>query len=377
MFLHNLKYEIKAGLRVREMIVWLLIFPMGLGFFFKIAFDGIYESNDTFNSVPTAVVFTEENENLRTVLDGIEASDEPLMKLTYTDSEKAEDMLKNEEVEGVIYVDSEKLTLAVAGEGMYETILKAFCDQYNSTAAIVAETVKNDPTAVPAVIEQMSREINTVEDVKLVNGNTNYYTEYFYNLIAMVGLFGSLIGLSITIDNQANLSALGARKNCSPTPKSISVAASLVSRFITQSVCMVICVTFLRFVLQIDLGEHLLLVYLAAILSGMVGVSLGFMVGSIGRGSKDTKQSITTAVVMASCFCSGLMVGNMKAIIGAKIPFFNSINPASVISDSFHSLTVYDSYDRFIVKIITMAAMVFIFGFIGFIFTRRRKYASL
>ena len=38
MFLHNLLYEIKSSLRVRDLIFWLILFPIILGTFFKIAF---------------------------------------------------------------------------------------------------------------------------------------------------------------------------------------------------------------------------------------------------------------------------------------------------------------------------------------------------
>ena len=46
----------------------------------------------------------------------------------------------------------------------------------------------------------------------------------------------------------------------------------------------------------------------------------------------------------------GLMMGNMKAVIAEKIPGFNNINPAAVISDSFYCLNIYEDYDRFITK---------------------------
>ncbi len=374
MFLHNLKYELLAQLRVRMFIVWLLVFPIALGFFFKMAFSGIYEKQDKFSSVPAAVVLTEEDPQLRAVLDEMERSDKPVLKAAYLTAEEAEKQLKDEKIEGIIRSEKGVLKLTVAGEGMNETILKSFCDIYNSNSEIIRSA---DPSKLPAVTGILMQDISPVEDIKLSGGNTDYYTEYFYNLIAMVGLFGSLIGLTITIENQANLSALGARKNCSPTPKSLSLAASLVSRFIMQTACMIVCVSFQYFVLGIDYGRNLPLVYLGAVFAGIMGVSLGFMVGSIGRGTKDLKTSVTTAVVMFSCFLSGLMVGNMKSIIGRYAPIVNEINPASVISDCFHCLNIYDNYDRFISKLIVMAAMTFIFSFIGFILTRRRKYASL
>jgi ABC-2 type transport system permease protein len=71
------------------------------------------------------------------------------------------------------------------------------------------------------------------------------------------------------------------------------------------------------------------------------------------------------------------MVGNMKAIIAAKIPWFNKINPAALISDCFYCLNIYEDYDRFVSKLITMAVITAVFMFLGFISSRRKKYASI
>ena len=80
MFLHNLKYELLAQLRVKMFIIWLLVFPMALGFFFKMAFYGIYEKMDIFNPIHAAVVMTADDPQLRAVLEGIESSDKPVLK---------------------------------------------------------------------------------------------------------------------------------------------------------------------------------------------------------------------------------------------------------------------------------------------------------
>ena len=83
------------------------------------------------------------------------------------------------------------------------------------------------------------------------------------------------------------------------------------------------------------------------------------------------------AVSLASCFFSGLMVNTMKPMIIEKAPWFNDINPAALISDAFYCLNVYSDYSRYIQKNITMIILSVLMAAIGFILTRRRKYASL
>lgn len=376
MFLHDLKYELLAGLRTRQMLIWLLIYPMILGTLFKVAFSGIYEKTDIFSSIPTAVVGCEDGSALRSVLDGMESSDKPLLKVTCTDEEQADKLLSDGDVSGIIFASDSALTLTVADEGMNESIIKAFCDQYNSNMRVIMSSA-SDPAKLGAVTEQLMKDISCVEHKQLTEGNMDYFVEYFYNLIAMVALFGSLIGLSAAIDNQANLSALGARKCCSPRPKLLSVLASLTARFIMQSACMIVCISYHAFILRVDFGDRLGLVYLAGILGGMLGVGLGFAVGSIGYGSQNLKNTILSAVSLLLCFMSGLMDGGMKIKIQNSAPIINEINPAAVIADSLHSLNVFSDTQMYTKKLVTMLILTAVFVMFGFVLTRRRKYASL
>ena len=376
MFFHNFKYELLQSIRVKDVIIWLMIFPIVLGTLFKIAFSGIYEKTNVYSTIPVAVVENIENETFRAVAENLETGEEPLLKVTYSTEEEARELLRSKEVKGIIYVD-EELSLSVAGKGIEETILKSFTEQYAVQERIITDTVKNDPTKLEAVISALSSEAGSNRDIPLTDGNTDIYIGYFYNLIAMVAMYGSITGLHISIANQGNLSSLGARKCCSPTPRSISLLASLLGSFVIQSLCMVICVTYLAFVLKIDFGSKLPQVYLSSIIGGVLGVALGFMIGSVGKMSQGAKVGISMAVSMASCFMSGLMVAEMKSLMAEKAPWFNRINPASVISDSFYCLNVYSDYERFTEKIVTMLIMTAVFTTIGFLLTRRRKYASL
>ena len=71
MFLHILLYEIKSSLRVKDLIFWLILFPIILGTLFKIAFSDLYEKQISTDPIPTAIVVTAENEAFRSVVDSI------------------------------------------------------------------------------------------------------------------------------------------------------------------------------------------------------------------------------------------------------------------------------------------------------------------
>ncbi len=376
MFFHNLKYELLSTLRHPSLILWLMAFPIFLGTVFKIGFGSIYESTDVFGSIPTAIVITQDNEVFGKVIESVSGDESPLLKVTYADEQQALDLLKDGEVKGIIY-SGDKVTLTVMGKGIQETILKSFVEQYGVYETIITDAIKNDPMSAKKVIEALSADVTACTEQPLTQGNTDPYTQYFYNLIAMVAIFGSETGLHITENNQANMSALGARRNISPVPKSISLSASLVGCFIAQAVCMVIAVTFVTFVLKINLGSDLLLVYSSAIIGGCLGVTMGFFIGSIGRLSDTAKDAISMIVSMALCFMSGLFIGSMKAKIAENLPWFNSVNPVAIISDCFYCLNLYSDLDRFNIKMISMAIYIVVFTVLGVILSRRKKYASI
>ncbi len=376
MFFHSLKYNILSNLRKKDVLFWLIIFPIVLGTFFKIAFGSIYDKTTKFSAVPVAVVENTDNEIFHTVMDEITKSEDPLFTVKYIDEDEALKLLKDKDIDGIIYID-DKLSVTVSDSGIEQTIIKTFVEQYTLEENIISDAAASNPQKLESIVKAFGDEIKANENIPLTDGNTDYFITYFYNLIAMVALLGSDTGLRAAIEGQGNLSALGARKGCSPTPKYITLAANVMSSYMVQSICTVISITFIRFVLRVDFGSRLPLVYLAGIAGSILGVSLGFMIGSFGSISQNAKMGISMTVSMLSCFLSGLMVGNMKAIIMQKAPWFNQINPAAVISDAFYCLNIYSDYDKFITKIITMVVLSVIFNTIGLVMTRRRKYASI
>ncbi len=356
-------------------LIWLVLFPIVLGAFFKIVFGDIYEKETLFHTVPVAIVQTAEDPVFDEVIDGLTSGDEPLFAVTECDEDKALSLLKDAEVSGIIYADD--LTLTVSADGIEQTIIKSFLEQYKVRTAVITEMAAAHPEQIGTVITQLSADIQSNESIPLTDGNMDTYVQYFYNLIAMVALFGSMTGLHISIQNQANLSQIGARNNCSPVNKLISTLASLCGSCIAQGICVILSVSYVAFILRVDFADRLPFVYLSGILGGCVGVSMGFFVGSIGKLSEGVKVAITMSFTMLCCFLSGLMAGNIKADLAVSMPWVNKINPAAVISDSFYCLNVYEDFSMYIEKMITMLILMAAFTLGGFLLTRRRKYASL
>lgn len=376
MFFHNFKYSLKNAFRQKEFLFWILAFPIILGTFFYVAFNSMYEKESMFNKIPVAIVENTENTAFKEVIKELSSGEDAMFDSKFTDSQTALDMLKTNDISGIINVDSE-LSLTVSNDGIKQTIIKSFLDQYQIRESIIMETVNNNPQNVQSVIDAMSQEINCNESLSLSNGNMDTYIQYFYNLIAMAAFFGSISGLYIAINNQGNLSAIAARKCISPINKLTSITASLLASFVAQVICVSIGITYILFILKVDMGDKIPMVYLSGAVGSLTGVTMGFFIGSFGRLNQNVKMAISMSVTMLSCFLSGLMIGNMKSVIEMYVPIVNRINPAALISDLFYCLNIYNDYRRYTEKFVTLLILSVVFTIGGFLLTRRKKYASL
>ena len=377
MFLHNFKYELKMVLRQKDFIIWLMLFPIVLGTLFKVAFGSIYSNTDLFQSIPVAVVNVTDDEIYKQMLTAVGEGDDSTLKITYTDEEEAKELLFAGKVKGIIINDG-SMHLQVSGKGIKQSILQEVVSRFNMYRTVILESyMSGDMQTMQNVISELTKDVKACRDVSPTADNPDVYVQYFYNLIAMVAICGSLTGLHVATSSQANQSELGARKNCSPTPKFTHLSAALLGSCVAQGVSMIFCVTFLRFVLRINFGGNLLLIYAAAVMSGCLGVSFGFFVGSVGRLKYEIKSAIMLSCSMVLCFLSGLMMGNLKGILAEKAPWVNRINPVAIVSDSFYCLNMYSDYRRFLTKIAAMTVYIVAFTVFGVLFSRRKKYASL
>lgn len=376
MFLHNLKYEILNCIRQKEFIFWMICFPIILGTFFYMGFGEIYEKEEMFKEIPVAVTVVNEDKIFSSVIKEIESADEPLFAFEYADKDEAEDLLKNGDVSGIITVDKD-ISLTVMSSGMEQSVIKSFLDQYKSQSQIISDISANDPSKITDAVSSLLTETDAIENNTLTDGNMNPYAAYFMNLITMTALFGTMSGvLSVTM-NQGNLSAIGARKCLSPNNHFITMISSLLAYYITQLCSVIIATSFVLFVLKIDMGGNIPMIYLSGAIGTFAGISIGFFIGSVGRMSENIKGTIAVSVSMFCCFLSGLMVANMKPLIEEKCPIINRINPAALTSDLFYCLTIYDDYARYIEKAASLIiiSLVFITG--GFLLTRRKTYENL
>ena len=379
---HIFKYSFKQLLRNKSELLWILLFPILLGCFFKIAFSNI-GSAESFQAIPVAVVCddSEASDEFKDIVDTLsEKGDDQLLIPTYCNEQKALSLLEDKEITGIIYSkDTISLTVSanMKNDSLNQSILESFVSQYNMNSTAFTDIATNHPEQLANAIKAMSDTPTFNEEVSLTSSKTDTYAQYVYNLIAMACLYTGMAGLYVAVNNQGNLSALGARRNISPTNKMKNIVAELFSNILFQFICNLIGFFFMLFVLKADIGAKLPFAILTVFVSCLTGVTMGFFLGAFGRISAHAKEGIVISVTMICCFLSGLMVGNMRYLVALVCPVFNKINPAALIADSFYSLSMFDSLERYSCNIITLLIMSTGFCIGGFLLTRRKKYASL
>ncbi len=78
---------------------------------------------------------------LHTVLDNLESEKEPLFAVTVTDEQTALSLLKEQKVDGILYA-GETLSLSFSENGVEQTIIKSFAEQYQIQKAVIQQTMR-------------------------------------------------------------------------------------------------------------------------------------------------------------------------------------------------------------------------------------------
>lgn len=374
MFITMLKYQLIKVLHTRDILFWSLLFPMILGILFFLSFGSMDTGEDDFTKIPVACVEVEENAALSTVLEQLNASGEnQMIQMTKTDDAKAKQLLKDGKVEGIIYIKSDA-ELVVSKSGISQSILKEILDRYKRTIQMAVQL-----QMTPDKIAQFTADLQKDYLVEKTTTDTSHdwTLAYFYALIGMACIYGSLWGLNIATGIEGNISAIGARRLTTPTNKLKMLFTDFLAALIVHVAELCIVIAFLVFGLGIDFGNQIGYILMATVMGSIIGITMGLFIGLVVPGSKALKESVTFAVSMLFSFFSGLMVGNMKYLVEKYFPLGNKINPCSLLTDCYYSLSVYSNKTAYWGYMLNMLiiAIVLIFG--SYLLVRRRKYASI
>lgn len=378
----NFKYALLRLMRNKANLFWILVFPIVLGCFFKIAFSNITAS-ESFHTIPVAVV---EGDNadataFHTMIEQLSGdSGDAMLSATFCDDKKARTLLEKGKVDGIFYT-TDTVELAVnsdlSGASINQSILQSLLTQYYLNRDLIVQILTTNPGNIESLVDSIGQSVVTRKEVSLTRNNTDTYDQYFYNLIAMACLYTAMGGINLAINNSANLSSLAARKTIAPAKRAALIGTELLAIILFESLLNMVSFLFIVTVLGIHMTTHLGLAMLTILISTTFSITFGMFLGCVGPKSEGGKTGLMFAVVMPLCFLSGLMMGTMRMVVEKYAPFVNRINPAALISDSFYALNNYDTLTRYTGNILTLLLMTVLFLIISILVTRRKTYASL
>lgn len=378
----NFKYALLRLMRNKANLFWILVFPIVLGCFFKIAFSNITAS-ESFHTIPVAVV---EGDNadataFHTMIEQLSGdSEDAMLSATFCDDKKARTLLEKGKVDGIFYT-TDTVELAVNSDlsdaSINQSILQSLLTQYYLNRDLIVQILTTNPGNIESLVDSIGQSVDTRKEVSLTRNNTDTYDQYFYNLIAMACLYTAMGGINLAINNSANLSSLAARKTIAPAKRAALIGTELLAIILFESLLNVVSFLFIVTVLGIHMTTHLGLAMLTILISTTFSITFGMFLGCVGPKSEGGKTGLMFAVVMPLCFLSGLMMGTMRMVVEKYAPFVNRINPAALISDSFYALNNYDTLTRYTGNILTLLFMTVLFLIISILVTRRKTYASL
>lgn len=342
-------YRVKRLFRNKILFFWSIIFPLVLATFFKLAFSSITEKDWGFDTIAVAVT-TEEgsirDEMLLSFLEEMKNEDQAFFDVTETDGETADRMLSEKEVTAVIVV-GEETSIKLRENGLNSTVVKTVIDGYLQSKDIFMEAAMTGKLA--EVTEAFSDEAKTLAVKEFKGASKDPMIQYFQALIAMASLYGAMYGLmnSNELNTKANTGDVAARRLASPMKKLPTVLADVAAAFTIQYVQFLIIIAYYLFVLKVDFGTVSGWLFLGGAAYSLLGVLIGYCIGSVVRQKENVQNAIMMGTVMFSSFLAGLMVGGLRISIELSAPIVNRINPATLVADSMQALCIMGDMERY------------------------------
>lgn len=381
MFKHLFMNKMKILLKNKAMLFWSLIFPFVLGTFFQLALGNVGEAFE-MEIIPVAVVdnqYYQDDEMLKKVISSLsEENENQLFNTVYVSESEAQKLLDNEEVDGYILLNEDNNPqMIVKTNEINQTIIKSVLDEYYQMSSATTQMINYNPEILyNGVLETLYEEKNYITDDS--NENIDFSINYFFTLIAMTCLYGSLIGLEVIKDCEANLSKKGARMCMAPVNKFKMILAGLLAGYVIQLVALALLFLYLIFVFNINFGNQILPTVVLAMVGCLAGTSLGTFVGVSNRKSEGFKIGILISVTMTCCFFSGMMgVIDIKVFFDETFPLLAKINPVNIITDGLYSLFAYDNLDVYYNCLARISIFSLVLIALSFMFIRRKKYDSI
>lgn len=369
-------YRLKCFLRNRNLVFWTLCFPIILGTIFNFVLKDI-QGLVPLETIEIAVV-DKGNEAISSLVKelGDKESENYILDVTYANEEEAHTLLMDGKVTTILYMQ-ENPYIEANQYGYDTTILKSVINSYTRVYSQVEHLANKDPMIFQKmVIEDLFTSNAQIQEIQSEAASKDMNMIYFYNIIAMVCMYGMLWGVAICNDSQATQSKQAARVNVSPLPKLKMLAIDFGLCYTMIVLEILFAIVYLNFGLGIMFGEHILPTICIILASTLTSLSLGMFVGTF-KLPLPAKIGMISGVTVLLNFFAGMMASTMPYMIQRFVPIMMYINPADLIVRAFSMMYYYSDLSAVYVNASILVGMGVVFLLLSFSRVRRVSYASL
>ncbi|MCL1901244.1 MAG: ABC transporter permease [Firmicutes bacterium] len=377
MFISNMLASMKMMIRQRDVLMWLIFFPIILATVFYFAFGSLGQT-DVF--IKSEIAVANLNDGIfSSVLSEISDSegvsrDSNLFNVSKVSEEEGRDLLAEEKIDALlIFINDYDIKLVVSGMNVNSTVVKTFLDNYLANA----ETFKTaEPVLLLSEISDILRTGVEIVNRQISKNNVQQNTTYFYALFGMVIFFFNIVGMEIIKLSQPKKSPEAARQNLSSTSRNKIFLWQFCGMFIWCIFIILLMIFYVGVVLGVPLG-NVGLIFIACVVGTLASLGIGMALGTLPIKNQNLKDMLAVLATMLLSALTGLMGAGIKETITNNAPIINYLNPVALISDSFHSLYYYDSLGEFFLRVGILGAFAALFLGITALMTRRKKYAYI
>ena len=395
--LNTFKYTILSLLRERDIVIWVMLFPLILSTLFNSMFVGLEETGWSIDPMPVAVVDNAEGDAglaFETMMDALSKdSDDALFAPTYARSaQEAEKLLATQQAIAVITVDahgwpSARLSpgaddVGVSIERIKRTIVADVVDDFCRSRAAIEDIARTNPEALarPELIESLMSMGDYTKQVNVTHSKAVDYVRYFYALLGFAAFMASMVGLSAVGKTLPNISALGARRAAGGTSRVRTLAGAVLASWLVSFASLLVAFAYIRLVLGIDFGGREVECIVGLAVAALMATSFGALVGALPRIPFSAKGGILTGITCLLALFAGLY-GTPSLQLADKVansvPWLATMNPVKQVTDLFYSLYVYSDTAPNLEGLAILLATTAVFSGVAALLMRRQRYASL
>ena len=264
---------------------------------------------------------------------------------------------------------------STASEGITVSILSASLvsfNQANSARAAIASPSNQ-------ILLQSGGQTYT-KQIRLTHIHPSMTAPYFFAVLAMACLIGASTAAEMIARTQPNLSALGARRASSPSPKWRQAAGAFLASWLFSAVSLLVAYIFVRTVCGVQTSGRDPIALIAIAVGTFMATAFGSMMGAIPKLSTETKVGLVIAIdCTLSAFIGlyGSLAMDLNNAIQEHSPILHLINPVKQVSNLFYDIVYYDSLAPFARTCGILAIMAAVFLAICGLLLRKQRYEYL